>query len=310
MDTTHADPAAQKRRLVPNHVVLWRGERRRLVFFGPFAGLAVATGLALLAGRLAAGGVDPLRALPVIAAVVVPGVVVGSRLWALLVELRVRPLREAILRTGFAFQGGLAGVGVGLLLAAWWLDLPPLLLCDAAAISLPAAHAIGRVGCLTYGCCYGRPTNVPWAMRYTCPEAKAVWEGGLGHTHIHPTPLYQAIGSLSLGILLAWLTRWPLPLGAVAGGYLFVAAIGRWVLEHWRQSAVRPTPFQRFALVQGAVGLAVLALAATQPDAPWTGRPAFPSLALLSSGLGVWMAVVAVGVAVPLGLQGRRPGVF
>ena len=36
-----------------------------------------------------------------------------------------------------------------------------------------ARPAVGRLGCLMAGCCYGRPTDVPWAITFTNPEAAA-----------------------------------------------------------------------------------------------------------------------------------------
>lgn len=37
---------------------------------------------------------------------------------------------------------------------------------DVLAVGLMLALVFGRVGCLLNGCCYGRPTNLPWAIRF------------------------------------------------------------------------------------------------------------------------------------------------
>ncbi len=37
---------------------------------------------------------------------------------------------------------------------------------DVLAIGLMLALVPGRVGCFLNGCCYGRPTNLPWAVRF------------------------------------------------------------------------------------------------------------------------------------------------
>lgn len=298
----------------PNHVVLWRGARRRVVWFGLFAGAAVALGVASVAAWLAGAGLAPGAVLPVLFGALVPGIVLGSRGWAIAVDLRTRPLREALSRTGFAFQGGLLGVAMGLPLAATWAGVHPFVLTDACAVALPVAHAVGRLGCLSYGCCYGRPSDAPWAVRYRCHEAKAVWEGGFHDIALHPTPLYQVAGCLVHAAFLAALTTVAAPLGVVTSTYLVVAAAGRWVLEHFRSSATRPTPFQRFAAVQAGAGGVVLAVALgavgpAMPMAPWSPGPAAWTDAL-AGGAWAWAILAGVAVAVPLAVQGRAPGVF
>jgi phosphatidylglycerol:prolipoprotein diacylglycerol transferase len=50
---------------------------------------------------------------------------------------------------------------------------------DAFAPSMALGVAIGRVGCLFAGCCYGTPCDLPWA-----------------HGGRHPVPLYESAGSL------------------------------------------------------------------------------------------------------------------
>ena len=87
------------------------------------------------------------------------------------------------LRYGFVFYGGLLGA----LAAGWALcrrrgwDL--LRVAGPFAAALPLGQAVGRVGCLLAGCCYGRPS--------------ALLGGGR-----HPAPLYEALLCLAL---FAWL---------------------------------------------------------------------------------------------------------
>jgi phosphatidylglycerol:prolipoprotein diacylglycerol transferase len=52
--------------------------------------------------------------------------------------------------------------------------LPGLAIADLIAPSLVAALALGRVGCLLNGCCYGGPSELPWAItfpRYNAPDS-------------------------------------------------------------------------------------------------------------------------------------------
>lgn len=55
-------------------------------------------------------------------------------------------------------------------------------------------EAIGRWGCLLNGCCYGRPTRVPWA----------IWQH---HAWRHPTQIYLSLIALGLFASLQWSGR-------------------------------------------------------------------------------------------------------
>ncbi|MBW8001905.1 MAG: prolipoprotein diacylglyceryl transferase [Planctomycetes bacterium] len=70
------------------------------------------------------------------------------------------------------WQGGLELLG-GVLLAIavifFYLryhKLPIRKYLDILAIALLLALAFGRIGCFLNGCCYGKPSNLPWAVRF------------------------------------------------------------------------------------------------------------------------------------------------
>lgn len=77
------------------------------------------------------------------------------------------------LLTVFAiWQGGLELLG-GVILAItviflylWYHKLPIRKYLDILAIGLLVALAFGRVGCFLNGCCYGKPSDLPWAVRF------------------------------------------------------------------------------------------------------------------------------------------------
>ena len=77
---------------------------------------------------------------------------------------------------------------------------------DAFALAIPLGHAIGRVGCLLGGCCYGTVCDLPWAISY--PEGSflyllqlsqgAISESATRSLSVHPTPIYEIIFNLGL----------------------------------------------------------------------------------------------------------------
>lgn len=118
--------------------------------------------------------------------------------------------------------------GIGFLIARWWLKfkLPVL---DSFAVSFPVCLAIQRVGCLTTGCCFGTPTNLPWAIKYPInSESYQIhlsrgWIDPLSDTSlaIHPAQLYEIIYCLVILIIILKIRR----LLKAPGNLLFSAAV-------------------------------------------------------------------------------------
>lgn len=63
----------------------------------------------------------------------------------------------AIWNGGMTFFGGLVGGVVGVLVAIARYRLPFWKTADMAVVALSIAHAVGRLGCTSAGCCYGKP---------------------------------------------------------------------------------------------------------------------------------------------------------
>lgn len=131
-----------------------------------------------------------------------------------------------VLRYGFVFYGGVLGALAG---GAWlcrrrgWSFFK---LADLFIVPLPLGHAIGRLGCLAAGCCYGSPTALPWGV-------------SLAGAHRHPVQLYEALLNLGLFAGLAFYAapraragRWR-P-GGVLAAYAAVYAAIRFAVEFWR----------------------------------------------------------------------------
>ena len=133
---------------------------------------------------------------------------VGAKLLLVVVEFdhyRQNPAEIwTILRSGGVFYGGLI-VSVGV--AFWYIrrhSLPVWTTCDAFAPGIVLGQAVGRIGCLMAGCCYGRPTELPWGITFTNPLAAANVGTPLG-VSLHPTQLYESGAALLIlgGLLLA-----------------------------------------------------------------------------------------------------------
>ncbi len=99
---------------------------------------------------------------------------VGARLGSVaynVAALRRRGLSE--LRTvGFVSWGGYLGLAAFTAFFGARTGISSLAVLDRLMPLLCVCTALGRVGCLTYGCCFGRPA--PHGVRWTNPDAKVV----------------------------------------------------------------------------------------------------------------------------------------
>jgi phosphatidylglycerol:prolipoprotein diacylglycerol transferase len=140
----------------------------------------------------------------------------------------------SLVRAGGVFYGGLiSAVGV-----AFWLvrryGLPLWTTGDLFAPGIALGHVIGRFGCLLAGCCYGRPTDVSWAVTFTDPVAAANVGTPLG-VPLHPTQVYDAGAELLIMVLLLATER----RGRVFAGrtfwlYILLYGVSRFVVEFYR----------------------------------------------------------------------------
>jgi phosphatidylglycerol---prolipoprotein diacylglyceryl transferase len=72
----------------------------------------------------------------------------------------------AIWRGGLELLGGAILAIAVIFIYLLYHKLPVRRCLDILAIGLMLALAFGRVGCFLNGCCFGKPSNLPWAIRF------------------------------------------------------------------------------------------------------------------------------------------------
>lgn len=72
----------------------------------------------------------------------------------------------AIWQGGLEFLGGILSAIIVIGFYCRHHKLPVRRYLDILAIALMLALVFGRVGCFLNGCCFGKPTNLPWAVRF------------------------------------------------------------------------------------------------------------------------------------------------
>jgi len=72
----------------------------------------------------------------------------------------------AIWKGGLELLGGVVFAIIVIIIYLRRHNLPVRKYLDILAIGLLLALTFGRIGCFLRGCCFGKPTNVPWAVRF------------------------------------------------------------------------------------------------------------------------------------------------
>lgn len=295
-----------------NWVVLFRVGDYIFVTFGLFAAVGAFLG-GVWASALLLGHSLPLLHV----ALLLAGIIVGHIVFARTFQLPWR-LPNLLQRTGetlrtveFVSWGGFIAVAAGLVLYALLSGRSLLLLIDAAVLAGTLSHAVGRIGCLTFGCCFGRPGRSPLAIRYDSPLAKAAWAGGLRGTPIHPVPLYEATFNLGLFLLLNGVALAGSREGVPAALYLVIYGSGRFLLEFLRYDSAenRIGPLCRnqwLSLLEAGAGAGLLLALSTAsgPPSPSIGEADAQSLVLLPL-LAVCAALVFLAYSLHRGSVGR-----
>ncbi|HEV7375164.1 MAG TPA: prolipoprotein diacylglyceryl transferase [Pyrinomonadaceae bacterium] len=204
--------------------------------YGVLLALAFLCGI-LIAAKLAARDGLPRERVYDLGLWILLAAIVGSKILMIFTEpdYRENPLHifsPDFLRSGGVFYGGF----IGAVLAGYFLirryKLPWWKTADAFAPGLALGNAIGRQGCFAAGCCWGKPTTMPWGVEFT--EAGNKVTGVPLGVHLHPTQLYESFGALLIFFFLLWLHRRKLFSGQVILFYAVLYAVMRFTIEIFR----------------------------------------------------------------------------
>ncbi len=261
-------------RSLANWTVLFRVGEYIFVTLGLFAAIGAFLG-GLWASALLLGQGLPLLEVALLLAGVLVGHIVLARifLWPWRLPDLLQRTGETLHTVEFTSWGGFIAVAAGVVLYALLSGRSLLMLIDVVVLGGTLTHAVGRIGCLTFGCCFGRPSGWPLAIRYDSPLAKAVRVAGLRGTPIHPVPLYEAIFNLGLFLLLNGVAMAGSREGIPAALYLVVYGSGRFLLEFLRYDSgeghIGPLlRNQWLSVLEAGAGVALLVALLTAPGPP------------------------------------------
>jgi phosphatidylglycerol:prolipoprotein diacylglycerol transferase len=232
--------------------------------YGFLLAIAFLLGLLVASRQAKRAGLDAAKVTDLAVWVLIAGLV-GAKALLVGVEWRyfAKNPRDAfsIFQSGGVFYGGLiAGILVAWLLARRY-RLPGWRTADVLAPGVAVGQAVGRLGCFSAGCCWGKATTVPWAVTFTdVYAARAV--GTPIDTPIHPSQLYESAAAFLIFLFLLWLARRKRFDGQVTLAYVALYSAVRFVLEFWRGDAERGTWFGNHVSTSQLIALALLAATA------------------------------------------------
>lgn len=150
-------------------------------------------------------------------------------------EYRDHPLQLLsldFLRSGGVFYGGLLGAIVTGYFLMKRYKLPWWKTADACAPGIAVGNFFGRLGCFSAGCCWGKPTTLPWGVKFT--ELGHEITGVPIDVPLHPTQLYESFSMLIVFFFLLWLHKHKRFSGQVILLYTLIYAVIRFLIEFVR----------------------------------------------------------------------------
>ncbi len=159
---------------------------------------------------------------------------------------------------GLALYGAVIGAVLAILIYAKikkvpWSNLVGVF--DCLAVAAPVAQAIGRVGCLINGCCYGIPSSLPWAVTYTNPNSACSLLG----KPLHPAQVYFLVWNLIV-FAIVWRLQGKLkPQGSLFLIYLSLYSAGDFAIRFLRDNETVWLGLQQGQLIS----LTILVIAST-----------------------------------------------
>ena len=208
-----------------------------LYTYGVLLAAAYLIGLKLAMVRARQRGLDHNRVLD-LGIYIIISALVGAKALLLVTDFRTFSAdpREllTLARSGGVFYGGLI---LAVVVALWYIrrvGLPLWTTCDVFAPGIALGHVVGRFGCLFAGCCYGKPTTVPWAITFHDPFAQQNVGTPLNQP-LHPTQLYEAGAEFLILMLLLGTERKGKPFpGRTFWLYMLLYAVSRFIIEFFR----------------------------------------------------------------------------
>ena len=209
------------------HPILFKIGPITIYTYGVLIATAFFLGLALAARQARVEGEDPQKIMDLSFYILISAIV-GSRLLYIVVEYKEyisNPLRIfKVWEGGLVFYGGFIMAMAVVIIYIRKHEMNLWKVGDILAPSVAIGQGVGRLGCFFAGCCYGRETDVPWAVIFKNPM----------DVHLHPTQLYDSANGFIIFAILLILRKFKKFDGQLFWTYTLLYAVGRFIVEIFR----------------------------------------------------------------------------
>ncbi len=182
------------------HPVLFKIGNLTLYTYGLFVALGFMTALWVANRRAQRRGIQP-ELVSDLFFLILASSLIGARFFYVILnfsEFRNDPLEVfKIWNGGLVFYGGFLFALVAALVFVRRRSIDLWETADVLAPPIAIGHAIGRIGCLFAGCCYGKVCDLPWAIEFHNLDSLAPRE-----VPLHPTQIYSIFANLLIFIVL------------------------------------------------------------------------------------------------------------
>ena len=153
-----------------------------------------------------------------------------DEIWYLISNFKL----DVLFGGGIVFYGGLIGGIAAALVTCRLLKINIASLEYCAVPFIPLAHAIGRIGCLLAGCCYGCVYDGPLAVSY--PNAVTTVSKTLTYFPVQPL---EAALDIVIMVILLYIAKKPRRTLDLLSAYVAMYAVMRFITEMFRGDAIR-----------------------------------------------------------------------
>jgi len=195
---------------IGHHIFFWG--------YGIWPGLGVAFGLAVMEYILLVQGVPRNITAGLIITLTILGLF-GVRLtWRIITSIRKQlHFKKTAGVVGFMSWGTLLALILTIILFHYTTPYSGAYLLDAALPGILLAHFWGRIGCMFYGCCYGKSTQGSCGLQYYHRDLKVIRIEHVHEKRVLPVQIFSSLYGLTGFILiLGYWSRFTLSIGTSA----------------------------------------------------------------------------------------------
>lgn len=213
------------------HPILFRIGNYTIYSYGFMIAVGILSAVIISMHRARKVGISDDTVLDIAIYGVIAGVI-GAKLLFIIAEapyvIKNPVVLKDMIKGGFVVYGALIGGVLAAYIYCRKKNVHFLKMFDVAAPAIAVAQGFGRIGCFAAGCCYGKETTSPIGVVFkNSPFAP-------NGVRLIPTQLISSLGNFLIALVLFYFSRKTNKNGQVAGLYMILYSVGRFMVEFLR----------------------------------------------------------------------------